>query len=85
MAQQVEEKKQVVEQKLCHEISRFCCDKASDKAKNFVATNPDYVATKSGDIICHNKAIVYCDKDRKQTLSRQSFTLSQQSQIQTLS
>ena len=53
--QQVEEENQAAEQKLCHDISRFCHDKASEKARNFVATNPDYVATKLEDKLCRDK------------------------------
>ena len=54
--QQVGEEKQASEHKLCRKISRLCPDKAINKAKNFVATNPYYVATKLEDKICCDKA-----------------------------
>ena len=54
--QQVGEKKQVVEHKLCRDIYRLCRDKASNKAKNFFTTNPDYVATKLEDKLYRDKA-----------------------------
>ena len=52
--QQVGEEKQVVEQKLCHDISRLCRDKANRQARNFVATKFYYVATKTKDKLCRD-------------------------------
>ena len=46
--QQVGEEKQAAEHKLCH-------DKASNKARNFVGTNLDYVATKIEEKLCQKK------------------------------
>ena len=73
--QQVGEEKQVTKQKLCRDISRFCRDKASNKARNFVTTNLDYVATKLEDKLCRDKA-----KDKlcrnKVFLLRQSFSIA---------
>ena len=60
--QQVGEEKQVVEQKLFHDISRFCRDKASNKAIKLFCDKPR---------LCHNKA-------RRQFfffLSQQSFSI----------
>ena len=45
--QQVEEAKQAVEKELCRDISRLCHNKASDKARNFVEKNPNYVTKMS--------------------------------------
>ena len=75
--QLVEEEKQAIEKKVCRDISRLCCDKACNKERNFVTTNPDYVATKSEDKIFRNKVLVCCDKARRQNLSRRSFIMSQ--------
>ena len=76
--QQVEEEKPIAEQKLCRDIFRLCCDKASDKARNFVVTKflchdkvrrqtllrqSFYVVTKSEDKLCRDKIF----------MSRQSF------------
>ena len=54
--QQVEEEKQAAEQKLCCDISKLCHDKASNKARHFVPTNLDYVATKLEDKLYSDKA-----------------------------
>ena len=56
--QQVGEEKQATEHKLCRDISRLCHDKASNKARNFFATNPDYVATQLEDKLCPDKVLV---------------------------
>ena len=75
--QLVEEEKQAIVQKLCHDIYRFC----REKAKHFVVTNPDYVTTKSGDKLFHNNVLVCCVKAKRQTLLRQSFIILRQSFI----
>ena len=60
-------------------------------SKNYVATFPnyvatklaknlDYVATKLEDKLCHDKVILCCNKAKRQTLLQQSFIMSRQSQ-----
>ena len=76
--QQVGEEKQAAEQKLFHDISRFCHDKANNKAINFFATNPDYVITKQEDsfffFFCRNKVFLL-----RKFFYRDKFFLLQQS------
>ena len=60
--QQIGEEKQAVEHKLRRDIFRLCHDKANNKDRNFVMTNPDYVATKLEDKLCREKA-----KDKTKT------------------
>ena len=53
--QRVREEKQVAEHKLC-------CDKANSRARNLVATNPDYIATKLEDKLYRDKVLLCHDK-----------------------
>ena len=62
--QQVGERKQAAEHKLCR-------DKGNNRARNLVATNPDYVATELEDKLYRDKVLLYHDK----TLSQQSFII----------
>ena len=62
--QQVGEEKQASKHKLCSDISRLCRDKANNKAKKFVTTNPDYIATKLEDKLCCDKVLLCRDKTK---------------------
>ena len=59
--------KQAVEHKLCGDISRLCHDKASNKARDFVMTNPDYVVTKLKAKLYCDKVLLCCDKAKDKT------------------
>ena len=72
--QQVGEEKQVVEHKLCRDISRLCYEKSSNKVRSFVAKNPDYVTTKLEDKLCCDKFLLCHDK-AKEKLCRDKFLL----------